>query len=77
MRVVYTLWVLIGLTISAVVLWGCASQPAASDVTMRLVCSSELAAPITYSDKDTPETIAQINRHNGSYTCVCAKDCPP
>jgi hypothetical protein len=25
---------------------------------------------------DTPETVAQIDRENGKYECVCNKDCP-
>lgn len=55
---------------------GCATSTSAlDDASFRLICSSPLAAPITYG-ADTPETIDQINAHNGAYECACNKDCP-
>lgn len=36
-----------------------------------------IATPIYYDvDKDTPETVAQIEKHNSKWVCVCEKDCP-
>jgi hypothetical protein len=33
--------------------------------------------PLTYdSAVDSPETQAQIERHNSRYACVCEDDCP-
>lgn len=36
-----------------------------------------IAKPIYYDyEKDTPETVAQIERHNSRFVCVCEQDCP-
>lgn len=36
-----------------------------------------IASPITYDSKaDTPETVAQIEQHNGKWACRCEADCP-
>lgn len=36
-----------------------------------------IAKPIYYDmDKDTPETIRQIETHNSRFVCVCELDCP-
>ena len=36
-----------------------------------------IAQPLGYdSASDTPETVAQIERHNSQYMCVCESDCP-
>lgn len=34
-----------------------------------------IATPISYSVLDTPETVAQIERHNSDWSCTCAEDC--
>jgi hypothetical protein len=35
-----------------------------------------IAKPIYYDyEKDTPETVAQIERHNSRFVCVCEQDC--
>ena len=49
---------------------GCAVNTTASDY-------CRIAEPITVDRaRDTPETVAQIDRENGKYECVCNKDCP-
>ena len=36
-----------------------------------------IAKPITYDAKqDTPETVAEVELHNGVFTCLCEQDCP-
>lgn len=36
-----------------------------------------IASAISYdSEADTAETVAQIERHNSQYVCVCENDCP-
>ena len=36
-----------------------------------------IAKPITYdATKDTPETVAEVELHNGVFTCLCEQDCP-
>ena len=36
-----------------------------------------IAKPITYdATKDTPETVAEVELHNGVFVCLCEQDCP-
>ena len=36
-----------------------------------------IAKPITYdATKDTPETVAEVELHNGVFICLCEDDCP-
>lgn len=36
-----------------------------------------IAAPIGYdSQRDTAETVAEIEAHNSEWVCVCENDCP-
>jgi uncharacterized protein YceK len=36
-----------------------------------------IAKPITYdATKDTPETVAEVEQHNGVFVCLCEQDCP-
>ena len=36
-----------------------------------------IAKPITYDAKqDTPETVAEVELHNGIFICLCEDDCP-
>jgi uncharacterized protein YceK len=36
-----------------------------------------IAKPITYDAKqDTPETVAEVELHNGVFICLCEADCP-
>jgi len=60
-------------------LWlaACAAQPAASDVTMRLVCSSALAKPIIIYGTNDPRTEHGVDEHNGAYEAVCEGNLPP
>jgi hypothetical protein len=32
--------------------------------------------PITWSAKDTPKTVKQIDEHNARWVCLCRNDCP-
>lgn len=37
----------------------------------------KIAAPISYdSAADTPATVAEIEKHNSQWVCVCEDDCP-
>lgn len=37
----------------------------------------KIAAPISYdTERDTPETVAEIEAHNSKWVCVCEDDCP-
>ena len=49
-------------------LTGCATSTPVSDYCL-------MASPIFYSMADTPETVAQIERHNSDYECACNEDC--
>jgi len=55
----------------------CAAQPAASDVTMRLVCSSALAKPIIIYGTNDPRTEQGVDEHNGAFEAVCNENPPP
>lgn len=36
-----------------------------------------IAAPISFdSAVDSPETVAEIEKHNSKWVCVCEDDCP-
>ena len=36
-----------------------------------------IAKPISYDAKqDTPETVAEVELHNGVFVCLCEQDCP-
>ena len=36
-----------------------------------------IAKPITYdATQDTPETVAEVELHNGVFSCLCEQDCP-
>ena len=36
-----------------------------------------IAQPISYDTKiDSPETVAEIEKHNSKWVCVCENDCP-
>ena len=36
-----------------------------------------VAAPIRYDSRlDRPETVAQIEKHNSVWVCLCEQDCP-
>ena len=51
---------------------GCATV---STVPVNSYCA--IAKPISYdTTKDTPETVAEIELHNGVFTCLCEADCP-
>ena len=53
---------------------GCATVSTAP-ATVSEYC--QVAKPIGYdSEKDTPETVASIERHNSVYVCLCEQDCP-
>jgi hypothetical protein len=62
------LWMtLIGVT-------ACASVLTTVPVTNQY-CS--LASPIRYDSRlDRPETVAQIEKHNSVWVCLCEHDCP-
>lgn len=37
----------------------------------------KIAEPISYdADLDSPETVAEIEKHNSQWVCVCEDDCP-
>jgi len=63
--------------LSLLMLAACADQPAASDVTMRLVCTSALAAPIIIYGTNDPRTEQGVDEHNGAYEAVCNANSPP
>ena len=51
---------------------GCATV---STVPVNSYCA--IAKPISYDAKqDTPETVAEIELHNGVFVCLCEDDCP-
>ena len=53
---------------------GCATVSTAP-ATVSEYC--RIAQPIGYdSEKDTPETVADIERHNSIFACICEADCP-
>lgn len=36
-----------------------------------------IAKPISYDgERDTPETVAEVEEHNSKWVCVCESDCP-
>lgn len=61
---------------AVLVLGSCAlNPPAAPAPAAGEYC--RIARPIGYdSTRDTPETVAEIERHNSQWTCVCEGDCP-
>lgn len=65
LRVLTTLGTLVGLSL---IVAGCSQTTASSGVT-RLTCTS--FPPITWSDKDTPETVRQVKQHNAGWKAVC------
>ena len=54
----------------------CQDTGALDSSTLKIICTSDVAKPIFWHEKDTPETIDAINRHNGAYECACLKSCP-
>lgn len=37
----------------------------------------QIATPISYdTERDSPETVAEIEAHNSKWVCVCEDDCP-
>lgn len=58
------------LALGASVISGCATNTVVTDT------SCSVFGPITYSSRDTTDTVRQINEHNSVYACVCDKDCP-
>jgi hypothetical protein len=69
----------------AVILTGCstigiqtsATDQAASDIkaqVRRLACKG--LPQLSYSSRDTKETKAQVQGHNGKWACLCAAVCP-
>ena len=51
---------------------GCATV---STVPVNSYCA--IAKPISYDAKqDTPETVAEVELHNGVFVCLCEQDCP-
>ena len=58
------------LTLSA--MSGCATV---STAPVNSYCA--IAKPISYdATKDTPETVAEVELHNGVFICLCEQDCP-
>jgi hypothetical protein len=60
--------ILIGVT-------ACASVSTTPPPVTNQYCS--LASPIRYDSRlDRPETVAQIEKHNSVWVCLCEHDCP-
>jgi len=59
------------LIISTLALAGCVQEPPVQKVTVKGDTYCKIAKPITYSKRDSKDTISQIRKHNRSYDRVC------
>lgn len=66
------------MTLAAVltVTGACATNTAVPETPKGPPAMCSRVGPITWSEKDTPETKRQIWRWNSVYECLCNKDCP-
>jgi hypothetical protein len=51
------------------ILTGCTTLGGANDRYIDTSCSA--FRPITYSSRDTPETVAEVRAHNRAYDAIC------
>ena len=64
------------LLFAALLVVSCQNTGSLDSSTLKIICTSDVAKPIFWSEKDTQETIDAVNRHNSAYECACLKSCP-